>query len=84
MRDIERQAREAERTHRVQADALEQRRVTQLLSAARAHHDASLVRAYVDHLRERAPPQDRAAFEQWAQWAASVAEGSAEATQPGD
>jgi hypothetical protein len=84
MRDIERQAREAEREHRAQAGALEQRRATQLLSAARAHHDAKLVEAYVDHLREHAPPQDRAAFEHWAQWAASVAEGSAKATQPGD
>jgi hypothetical protein len=76
--DADPQAREAEREHRAQADALEQRRVTQLLSSARAHHDANLVRAYVDHLREHAPPQERAAFEQWAEWAASVAAGSAE------
>jgi hypothetical protein len=81
MRELERRARQAEREHREQADALEQKRITQLLNAARAHHDASLVEAYVEHLRERAPPQDRAAFEQWAEWAASVAKVSTKAAQ---
>lgn len=61
---------------RDRADKLERGRIAQLLSAARSHHDAQLVRAYVDHLRESAHAQDRAAFEQWAEWAVSIADGA--------
>jgi len=71
-------AQEAERQRRAQAEAAERERVARLLTEARAHHDAQLVRAYVDHLRANSPGQDRAAFEQWADWAVSVADGRLE------
>lgn len=74
VREVARRAEEAERERRAQAEADEQGRIERLLVEARAHHDAQLVRAYVDHLRSNSSDEDSAAFEQWADWAVSAAD----------
>lgn len=74
MREAALRAQEVERQRRAQAEAAEQERIARLLAEARAHHDAQLIRVYVDHLRASSRGQNRAAFEQWADWAVSVAD----------
>jgi len=74
MRETSHRAETAERERQAQVEAVEQERVARLLAQARAHHDAQLVRAYVDHLRTNSLGQDLATFEQWADWAVSVAD----------
>ncbi len=81
MREAERRAQEVERQRRARAEAAEQEQVARLLAEARAHHDAQLVRAYVDHLRASSRRQKKAAFEQWADWAVSVADNRIEVSE---